>query len=199
MNTEEKIKQAAKEVFMTKGYEGCSSREIAKAAGMNVALVNYYFRSKGQLFQLVFETAMEDFVTTMVHVFGQEKSLREKISILIEKEYELLHQHPELPIFIINEINRDFSCVDKSSRLMEKIAATGIFLECQKAQDAGEMRKMDMINITLLIMSNCDFPFMGKNLFMGLHGISSEQMNTHLHRHKEIVKDMLINYLFPSK
>ena len=52
-STEEKIKEAAKAVFLTKGFEGCSSREIAGAAGMNVALVNYYFKSKGHLFQII--------------------------------------------------------------------------------------------------------------------------------------------------
>ena len=49
-STEEKIKEAAKRVFLGKGFSGCTSREIAKEAGMNVALVNYYFRSKNQLF-----------------------------------------------------------------------------------------------------------------------------------------------------
>ena len=50
ISTEAKIKEAAKRVFTNKGFSGCSSREIANEAGMNVALVNYYFTSKEQLF-----------------------------------------------------------------------------------------------------------------------------------------------------
>ena len=85
--TEEKIKEAAKTVFLAKGFEGCTSREIANAAGMNVALVNYYFRSKSQLFKLIFQSAVEDFMLSMVHVLKTEQTLEEKIRFFIEKEY----------------------------------------------------------------------------------------------------------------
>ena len=61
VSTEEKMKAAAKLVFIAKGFSGCTSREIAKEAGMNVALVNYYFRSKNKLFQLIFQTVMDEF------------------------------------------------------------------------------------------------------------------------------------------
>ena len=53
ISTEIKIKEAATRVFVAKGFNGCTSREIAKESGMNVALVNYYFKSKGQLFEIV--------------------------------------------------------------------------------------------------------------------------------------------------
>ena len=86
--TEEKIKEAARTVFLTKGFEGCSSREIAKAAGMNVALVNYYFRSKSQLFQLIFKAAMEDFMESMIYVFNTDQPLEDKMRIFIEREYD---------------------------------------------------------------------------------------------------------------
>ena len=71
LSTELKIKEAAKRVFMAKGFDGCSTREIAKEAGMNVALVNYYFRSKGQLFKLIFQAALEDFMLAMIDVFSR--------------------------------------------------------------------------------------------------------------------------------
>ena len=127
ITTEEKIKEAARNVFLAKGFEGCSSREIAKAAGMNVALVNYYFRSKSALFQLIFKAAMEEFMLTMVEVFATEKTLEEKLRIFIEKEYEFLAKHPELPNFIINEMNRKDSCFADHNNHFHKIAATGVF------------------------------------------------------------------------
>ena len=48
-------------------------------------------------------------------------------------------------------------------------------------------------------MSNCDFPFMSKNLMKGIHKLSDEVYETHLSNHKKIVTDMLISYLFPQK
>ena len=87
-STEEKIKAAAKKVFMTKGFDGCSVRDIAKEVGSNVALLNYYFRSKEKLFELIFEGAMSDFLQSMIAVFSSELSLKEKVSQLIDKEFD---------------------------------------------------------------------------------------------------------------
>ena len=105
-STEEKIKEAAKRVFIAKGFAGCTSREIAKEAGMNVALVNYYFRSKNQLFLIIYQTVMEDFMVSMVEVFATSLSLKEKISLLIDREYDFLSKHPESPTFILNEMEK---------------------------------------------------------------------------------------------
>jgi AcrR family transcriptional regulator len=106
-STEEKIKEAAKRVFITKGFSGCTSREIAKEAGMNVALVNYYFRSKNQLFLIIYQAVMNDFMLSMMEVFSTELSLKEKVSLLIDREYEFLTKHPEIPTFVLNEMARN--------------------------------------------------------------------------------------------
>lgn len=199
-STEEKIKEAARTVFLTKGFEGCSSREIAKAAGMNVALVNYYFRSKSQLFELIFKAALEDFMLSMIQVFSSDQSLEEKMRIFIEKEFDFLNKHPELPSFIINEMNREQGCsISVHNAHFEKIAETGIFQECMKAQNEGKMREISLLNITLLIMSNCQYPVMARNLMQSIHNISDEEYSKKLLNHKEYVMEMLVNYLFPKK
>ena len=197
VTTEEKIKEAARHVFMAKGFAGCSSREISKAAGMNVALVNYYFRSKSQLFKIIFETAMEDFVTSMMTVFSSDQSIENKMRIFIDREFEFLSKHPELPVFIITEMNREEGCSIDHACFFEKIAASGIFNECAQAQAEGKMRKINILSLTLLIMSNCQYPIMAKNLMQGIHGISDEDYTSNLLLHKQNVTDMLVNYLFP--
>lgn len=198
-STEEKIKEAAKNVFLSKGFEGCTSREIAKAAGMNVALVNYYFRSKGQLFEIIFKAAMEDFMLSMIQVFKTNQTLQEKVRIFIDREYEFLAKHPELPNFIINEMNREEGCSNQHNELFEKIVETGIFNECDKAQAEGKMRKMNLISITLLIMSNCQYPTMAKNLMQSIHTLNEKEYCEHLLQHKTHVTEMLLSYLFPNK
>lgn len=198
-STEEKIKEAAKNVFLSKGFEGCTSREIAKAAGMNVALVNYYFRSKGHLFEIIFKAAMEDFMLSMIQVFKTNQTLQEKVRIFIDREYEFLAKHPELPNFIINEMNREEGCSNQHNELFEKIVETGIFNECDKAQAEGNMRKMNLISITLLIMSNCQYPTMAKNLMQSIHTLNEKEYSEHLLQHKTYVTEMLLSYLFPNK
>ncbi len=195
---EEKIRKAARQVFTLKGFAGCTSREIAKVAGENVALVNYYFRSKSQLFRIIFEDALEEFVNSMVVVFGSNKSLREKMTIFIEKEYAFLAKHPEIPAFLLNEMNREDGYSLPSNAHFEKIASTGIFNECLRAQQEGTMRNIDLRSIPLLIMSNCHYPVMAKNLIMHLQGMLDLEYEENLKQHREHVSQMLVQYLFPD-
>ncbi len=195
---EEKIKAAAKRVFVSKGFSGCTSREIAKEAGTNVALVNYYFRSKNQLFLLIYQSVTEDFFLSMVDVFSSKLSLKDKVSELIEREFEFLGRHPEIPVFVINEMERNKNAGIEPHVILSKLSTTGIFQEAIDAQEKGTMRKVDLVSIIMLIMSNCQHPFMARLLNQQLNGLSDEQYKVQLSKHKEVVKEMLLNYLFPT-
>jgi AcrR family transcriptional regulator len=197
--TEKKIKEAAKAVFYSKGFEGCSSREIAQAAGLNVALVNYYFRSKNKLFQEIFSEALDEFVGSMVQIFQTELSLIEKLTIFIEKEFDFLARHPELPNFIINETNRDENCAIDESKYFNKVQETGVFEQMKLAQSKGEMIEIDIASVILLILSNCQYPVMSKNFMQSIMPIPNEQYALLLQSHKAHVIEMLVNYLFKTK
>ena len=198
LSTEVKIKEVAKRIFISKGFNGCTSREIAKEAGMNVALVNYYFKSKGHLFELVISSVLKDFTISLIDVFKSNMSLVNKVKILIEKEYEFLNNHPEIPNFIINELGKkDKSFFDRLD-IATEVHQTNIFLEVEKAQESGEMRKIDIVSLMLLIMSNCHFPFMAKPMIKTINSLEDAQYNEHLMVHKQYVTEMLINYLFPK-
>jgi AcrR family transcriptional regulator len=198
-STEEKIKEAAKRVFITKGFSACTSREIAKEAGMNVALVNYYFRSKNQLFLIIYQTVMHDFMLSMMEVFTTELSLKEKVSLLIDREYEFLTKHPEIPTFVMNEMARNKDSELQIHEALSSFADTGVFIEVANAQKKGEMRQVDMVSITMIIMANCQHPFMARLLTKQLHGMSDAQYDQQIVNHKEIIKEMIIQYLFPTK
>jgi TetR/AcrR family transcriptional regulator len=198
-STEEKIKEAARRVFISKGFSGCSSREIAKEAGMNVALVNYYFRSKNLLFKLIFDAALEDSMLAMLEVFAKDLDLESKLRIFIEREYDFLSKHPEIPGFIINELTREGCNYQEKRNIIKQIEETGVFEQALAAQAKGEMRKIDIISITLLIMSNCQYPFMARPLMQEIHSISNEQYEQQLVLHKQYVTEMVIQFLFPKK
>ena len=198
LSTETKIKEAAIRIFTAKGFNGCTSREIAKEAGINVALLNYYFKSKGQLFDIVIASVLNDFTFSLIDVLKSNMSLVNKARILIEKEYDFLSKHPEIPSFIINELGKKdknyFECLDIVNELIE----TKIFQEVIEAQASGEMRKVDLVSLMLLIMSNCHFPFIAKPMIKTIHSLEDDQYNEHLMVHKQYVTEMLINYLFPK-
>jgi TetR/AcrR family transcriptional regulator len=198
-STEEKIKEAARKVFMTKGFDGCSVRDIAKEVGSNVALLNYYFRSKEKLFELIFEGAMSDFLKSMMAVFSSELELKEKLELIIEQEFDFFMEHPELPMFILHSIQQKSVNMPMPSKVVDSIADTGIFEQFEKAKQDGLVRDISLRNTIILVMSNMHYPFMSKNLHKELHQIDDEQVMADLRAHKTYVKEMIINYLFISK
>jgi len=196
--TEQKIKDAALAVFIQKGFVNCTSREIAREAGMNVALVNYYFRSKSKLFALIFESVMQDFLKSMVQVFCSDLPFREKIRLLIEREFAFLAEHPEIPNFVLNELSRNPKAIEDMLPVLQMVDESGVFDEAKKLQSTGEMRSMDMVQITLLIVSNCHYPFMAEPLMKVIHGVNDKEYKAQLKTHKTHVISMILNYLFPN-
>lgn len=196
--TEQKIKDAALTVFIQKGFANCTSREIAREAGMNVALVNYYFRSKSKLFAIIFESVMQDFLKSMVQVFQSNLPFREKIRLLIEREFEFLSQNPEIPNFVLNELSRNPKSIENLLPVLHMVTESGVFDEAKKLQSQGEMRPMDLVQVTLLIMSNCQYPFMAAPLMKVIHGIDETDYKNHLTVHKTHAVTMVLGYLFPN-
>lgn len=197
-STELKIKEAATRVFISKGFNGCTSREIAKEAGMNVALVNYYFKSKGHLFEIVISSVIESFAESLFEVFKSDLPLVSKIRIFIEKEYDFLSNHPEIPSFIINELSKQEAHFFQTVGFSDAMKDAKIEAQVKDAQEKGEMRKINLVNIILLLMSNTHFPFISRPMIQSIHTIKEADYKTHLILHKQYVIDMLINYLFPN-
>ena len=104
-NTEAKIKAAARVVFHKKGFAATRTRDIAEEAKMNLALLNYYFRSKEKLFELIMFETLTEFYQTMGIVFNDETTtLEKKIQLIAEKYIDLIIAEPEIPLFIMSEI-----------------------------------------------------------------------------------------------
>ncbi len=105
LSTEEKIKVAARIVFTKKGYAATRTRDIAEEAGINLALLNYYFRSKEKLFELIMMEKMTSFFGAITPILNDTSlSLEEKFGAISEKYATVLLQNPDLPLFILGEI-----------------------------------------------------------------------------------------------
>ena len=104
-STEEKIKDAAKKMFLEKGFGSATTRDIAECADTNIALVNYYFRSKEKLFELVMVEKMQKlFGVIAVILNDSENTLEAKVELMVTNYVNMLLEHPDLPIFVLSEI-----------------------------------------------------------------------------------------------
>jgi AcrR family transcriptional regulator len=105
LTTEEKIKEAARTVFLKKGYAATRTRDIAEKAGINLALLNYYFRSKEKLFEIIMYEKMQNFFGVLFPIINDEDStLEEKVEAVTAKYTELLLSNKDLPIFVLSEL-----------------------------------------------------------------------------------------------
>ena len=103
-NTEQSILKAAEKEFLKKGFSGSKTTEIAKEAGVTHAMLHYYFRTKENLFNKVFEEKARQLADTFLSRVDESLPFLEKIKCFIEAHFDLLTANPELPLFIYREI-----------------------------------------------------------------------------------------------
>jgi len=105
MTTEENILQVARTAFYQKGLAGARMQEIADAAGINKAMLHYYYKTKEQLFQAVFTQAFNLFAGRIGEILNSEAALEEKITDYVHHTIDTLQANPGLALFVLNELN----------------------------------------------------------------------------------------------
>jgi TetR/AcrR family transcriptional regulator len=156
-NTEEKILNAAQTVFTRKGMDGARMQEIADEAGINKALLHYYFRTKEKLFNAIFETVFSQIFPNLMTMVHSDLPLEEKLGIFIEKYIDMLQKNPFLPTFILKEMNRnpDFLASVIKGNGVNPTEVIGMFV---KEMEAGRIRKMDPRDILINLLGLSIFP-----------------------------------------
>src|ERR1700743_21623 len=95
-STEEKIKEAARRVFTKKGYAATRTRDIAEESGFNLALINYYFRSKEKLFDIVMVEHIQTFIHSVMGIVNdRDTTLQQKMEELIGHYIDMLIKNPD--------------------------------------------------------------------------------------------------------
>ena len=195
-DVEKDIIEAARKVFVSKGFSRATMRDIAKEANINIAMLHYYFRSKENLFDIIFEEAFNTILNNIFNaVNNNNNSLFEKIESIITQYITTLIANPYLPNFIFNEITQT------PERLGKKIKDSSIFVEMFKkfSEDIdseiknGTIRQINTITLFMNIISMCVFPFLAKPIVTQLFDMNEEQYNILLEARKKIVTDFVIN------
>lgn len=154
VSTEQKIKDVARKVFMSKGYAATRTRDIAKEAGVNISLLNYYFRSKRNLFDMVMTEELQRFFSIISSIMFEEKTtLKEKLEQLVDRYIDLLNANPDLPLFMINEIRHEPEKLYKLSK------ARDIFGNSPFIKHLKQNTELDPAQFVLSILGMIIFPY----------------------------------------
>ena len=103
-NTEQAILSAAEKEFLDKGFALAKTVEIAKKAGVTHAMLHYYFRTKENLFERIFQEKVEMLSRSLSMSFDDGKPFMSQVEDLVGAHYDFIAENPRLPLFVLNEI-----------------------------------------------------------------------------------------------
>jgi AcrR family transcriptional regulator len=191
-NTEERILDAAKTVFHRKGFDGARMQEIADEAGINKALLHYYFRSKENLFDAVFKAAFQEIFARLFTTVESKISLEEKIKNLINEYIGFLQKNSYIPGFILAEINQNpgkIIDVFKSA----PIPPTMLFERMKKTLSDEKFEKTDVRELFINIISLCIFPIVARPMLQQIFDFSDEQFDHFIEKRKKEIPRLIMN------
>ena len=191
--TEERIFEAATDVFVDKGMDGARMQDIASHAGINKALLHYYFRTKDQLFNAVFEMIARKVLKKFAPVFDETLSLEAKIRFFFREHITFLQENPKLPGFILNEINRNPARINK---LLNNIDIENLWKKIYE-QHKEELKKYNITEATLpqimiSIAALSVFPFAARGLIEGLLEKAGIDFNKYIEERKVFAAEFVI-------
>jgi AcrR family transcriptional regulator len=164
-NTEERILQAARNIFTTKGMAGARMQDIADEAGINKALLHYYFKDKDKLFETVFSEEAQKFFPRINAIFQSEEPLFDKIDKFVAGYIDEMLANPYLPWFVMNEINRDPERFMLKIWGKENLPRPGKFLEqMEKEVKKGTIKRVSPLHLLLNLLSMTIFPFIARTM-----------------------------------
>ena len=197
MNSEERIKAAARKVFHQKGYAGTRTRDIAEEAGINHAMVNYYFRSKEKLFQIVMIETMTYFFQGISAILNQETtSLEQKIEQVVAKYIDLLLEEPELPTFVFNEVRTNPEPFVANTPILQALEHSVLARQYAEAVAQGRITEPNLIHTVLNVISLVIFPFIAQPIFTALSRTDKEAYKAFMLERKKLIPQWIKAMLF---
>lgn len=190
LSTEEKIKAAAQRVFMKKGYAATRTRDIAEEAGINLALLNYYFRSKENLFDLIMMEKLSKFFGGIAPVLNDlGTSLEQKFTLVSNNYIDLLIANPDLPLFILSEVRTN---PDRfvSNLPVAKIVDSSFIKQLQERQP-----DVHPLHFLMNLLGLSVFPFIMRPVFRSSGVMSDKMFKTRMEERKAAIPKWMIAML----
>ena len=154
---EQTILEVAEKLFLEKGFSMTSTTEIAKEVGCNQALVHYYFRTKDNLFNVIFEQKFKLFFQGIFEMKNMGKlKFKDKLKYIIESHFDLLRKNPGIPSLILNELSRRPEQItalrEKLYELPEKLIKE-LNEELRLEIEKGNIRDISLIDLIVSMLS----------------------------------------------
>lgn len=198
-DTEERIFIAAISVFAEHGRDGARMQDIADAAGINKALVHYYFRSKDRLYEEVFSYIMRKFFGMLSEALTPAERFEDVLRIFISNYIDMLREHANLVRFMLHEVSMGAPVFRQRMQVMMQEVPSNppnlLLQAIKRAQAAGDIRPVDPLHTLITIISSCVFFFLSFPILTALFPEIEQQREQLIEERKQHVFDLLYNGL----
>lgn len=200
-NTEDRIVEAAKCVFVRKGYEATKMGDIAVEAGIGRTALNYYFRTKEMLFDAVLSQLLSGLLPNISRILDEDTTMLEKLPAIIEQYLALIQSNRDFPFFLVTELNRDpqniFNTIMRDPSRIQPILR--LRKQIEEEMEQGLLRKMSILDLFATLVSLAVFPFLVKvpltTIF--LEG-DADQFELFIRDRKKWITEVMIHLLTPD-
>ena len=185
--TQELIKETTKNLFFVQGRFAATTQEIADEAGVNRTLINYYFRSRDNLVQIVFDEAHRVEKEKSEVIMRSDLNFKEKISKFIEESLQTSLKYPYLETYIVSQINKG-SCQKKD---IQSEDLQNLYKDIEVEMDLGNIEKIEPVQFLFNMISLLVFPSAARPLIKDNMMISDEEFDRLISERKDIILNML--------
>jgi TetR/AcrR family transcriptional regulator len=204
-DTERRILDAAHAVFMRRGTAGARMQEIADEAGVNKALLHYYFRSKERLAEAIFERAAKRLLPPMLVIMGSDAPIEQKVERVVAHYLEALSSAPFLPGYMMSELHHHPERVQRLVTIATGGPAEGfaaqalrkVGLQIEERVRAGTMRPIEAGQFAANLMSLCIFPFAARPMLKVAFGWDQEAFESFIRARRTELPGFFLNALRP--
>ena len=197
-NMENQILDAAEKLFIEQGFAKTTTAQIARVAGCNQALVHYYYRTKNNLFEKIFEEKLRLLQTSLLTPEIAAVSFEAKIVMMVDTYFDFVSKNRYLFPFILTEISSNperlqtvINNLQNNSRTFVENLDTVIKSEVEK----GNIRPISTSNFILTFLSLNITPFILSPIFQGILNISSIENENQLDVRKQEITEILLSRL----
>ena len=204
-DTENRILTAARKVFIRRGTSGARMQEIAEEAGVNQALLHYYFRSKERLSEAVFTEVAGRMFPALIQILGGDGSIREKVDDIVNMYLDTMSRSPFLPGYLISEMQHH---PERVPQLIKGIAGVELStalapilekLDRQISSEAraGRMRRITAHQFMANLISLCVFPFAAQPMLRAAFGLDDDGFAKFIAARRKELPQFIMNAITP--
>jgi TetR/AcrR family transcriptional regulator len=198
LQTEQLIKEKAKILFFQKGFLNATTQEIADEAGVNRALIHYYFRSRDLMLDMLLDETMQEKKDRVRKILTSDRPFREKIARYIAMIVDMGLKYPYLDNFIISETARR---PDKVKEFCSRDRVKSSDLIREELEEEIRLKKLPPIsaeNFMVNLSSLCNYPLLAKSVLQIVHGMTDAAYRKFLIERKRIIYLTLFNEEMPE-